>query len=1214
MKLFILIVEVSKQVLQDMKLFILILAGFTVSSVFGLGFKNGDREAVLETARLRAIVRDGRIIHLENRKTGKIYADRRLNEKSMTAGLGYMFGKEKELSKLHFPWGEPRMMQHVEIRKTQLYRYPDDKSHYSAKKIGDRVIVSWKGLTDGKNFFAKDELTITFQEDSSGALVYQGKGSSPEKGVFAVQIPLENIVRESTFLLPTFGGLEYKGKGRAALMMFHSSIMFYEAPVMICTVGSDSLSMWSEDARFRTFFAFFTRNKKSCSFALEFLNLIPYEQHNHSLSNPVKLDVFEDSDWIAAARPYRNWYHKTFAKEIAQRDSGWAEEISVISDTTTGNKKVLEKVASMMPPNRVLFHVWQARRDGFTANVPDYTPKADYPKQVALYHSYGFKVMCYVCALCVTYGKELWNRDDLGNIVLPRRTSVTSYNASHSAFDENLVGNIVKSEKGKDPFGALKKGQLIYTDPLAPGWRKYYSDTIHKFNRLTGTDANYQDTLGVADDVGNGIIDGLSGAEGNAALARVLQKKVGVPMAAEFGPAPIAFAIKWPLNYAQVWGSDSFRKSRFHRHRPLTAFLFGYRQWVPTIVAANDTKKHLIASVADAISGMGMFQASANMQNKEGFDGHLVLRSQIYAQNGLKPYYPEKKYPVNVKAMYKGMNDGIFQYWDDGKLQMLLSPDGKPLYGRADGVTEIKRSDLVYPNWPVWDENGIYSLDPDQSYALFPVGTSARPELRIAPLEQGTTLRFFYETEDFTYLEINKNRKSKKTESSVIVTVPERFTQVICNDVYSVVKPGKQLFRGKLPLRLVFSNGKTTSPSTIRKINMAAGLPIGDPEPLNAGRKIAGKTLYSINYFNAKSVDYMAEVKEKNAALELYFQNFQKKYGNGSSVELLINGKRQAFFDCLQPNPKWKKGAKIPRMLFDTQLRKWTIPVGRYVGKKILVSLRVSDKNSTNADQQFVSMPAFVRNSAQVFKEEIVKVQPPPPKSAVYPRPSGKAIAVSMPGWNQKAVTASGDRTVFSYNPIASHGVLYGAEKIKIDPSKRYYLSADIKAENNNNSVIIGIVQYNAMGQEIHGVHINPVQNSLTRLSHPARRNSKRIQVMDASAWLPGNMVAFHASPDRKDLPNRMLAGPVEAIHKGGGDWTVDLKTPLKFDIAPDSYVRQHRPMGTHSYMYSGSAGKDWKPIGKEIKFWKGAVAFRCVIISRKPFQFKNMKLEIYQN
>ena len=143
--------------MKVLKISNLILFSLAIFSSFALEFKPGNREVTLETTRLRAVVRDGRIIHLENRKTGMIYADRKFNEKSITGGLGYMTGKEKELSKLHFPWGEPRLNQHVLVNGTDLYHYPNEKSVYTAKKNGSEVTVSWKGLTDGKQFFEKEE-------------------------------------------------------------------------------------------------------------------------------------------------------------------------------------------------------------------------------------------------------------------------------------------------------------------------------------------------------------------------------------------------------------------------------------------------------------------------------------------------------------------------------------------------------------------------------------------------------------------------------------------------------------------------------------------------------------------------------------------------------------------------------------------------------------------------------------------------------------------------------------------------------------------------------------------------------------------------------------------------------------------------------------------------------------------------------------------------
>ena len=948
------------------------------TGVFALDFSQNDREFVLKTKRLEAVVRDARIIQLRSRKTGQLFADRALAEPSVTAGLGCMTGKEKELSTLHFPWGEPGMNQQIQLKGTDLYHQADGRSAVTVSRGENEVVVAWAGLTDGAQFFPAEKITLTFGEDTKGTLTFQAAGEAVCGGVFGVQIPLENISADGTFLLPSFGGLEYSGKGPRALMTFQHTTLFYEAPVMVYTCGNSSLGLWSEDGAFNPFHAFFARGLKSCSFALEFQNLIPYEPLKTANPPVLKLDVFDDSDWIEAARPYRDWYHKAFAAELAKRDSiEWANRISVIVDSGSQHPTVLAGIKEKMPAERVLFHVWQARKEGFTANIPDYTPKEDYPGSVENLHKHGFKVMCYVCSLCAVYKSPAWERDNVGDFFLTRKNSITAYNTGEAAFDANLEGNLTAA-RGKDPFASLKPGAFLYGDPLSKGWREYFISKIREFNAKCGTDASYQDTLGCVGDVGNGVVDGSFAGQGNAQFTReLLDGLPGTPMGSEFGPAPIGFGVKWPVNYAQVWGGHPFRESRIHRHRPLTPFLFGYRTWIPTVNAGDDFHRHLTAACSDALSGMGMFEASETLQLEHGFDGHLVLRSKIFADNGLVPHYPEKRYPANIRAMYRGKDGGVFRYYDDGILQMMLSPSGKPLYGRMNGASKVSAPGLTLPGWPARDEKSLYGLNPKNSYALFPV-TSEKSDGMLGQLPDSAYVRFYYETPDFAYLEL-----SGTGTVSVTLNCPPHLQQLTVND-----RPHSgSTVSGELPLRIVLSNGKGTTPDTVRKINLASGLEDGSGEELpKLKRGLGDQTLYHVSYYNAKSIDCMLPVKDTVDAVEILFQNTQNQYGNGSVLSLLINGREVYSFDCKPAAPKGQQA------VFDTKLRRLRVPLGKFAGQSVLVTLRVDNKNENNADMQWSTLPRLVQDQAQ--KQTVEEPDPaklsaarPPPKPVLPKRP-----------------------------------------------------------------------------------------------------------------------------------------------------------------------------------------------------------------------------------
>ena len=614
---------------------------FAVSSLQAFEFQQKGRVFVVSGKRVELTVSDGAVEGIRNKTNGFVLTEKS-GVKMNIAGLGNMTGNAKEMSKLHFPWGEPTIKQHRKRSKTTVYGQPGKNSKIIVKKTGNSAAVTWQGLYFGGKFSPQDSLTLSFREDAEGALEVKRSGRG-RAGIFGITVPVNNLPKDGKLFLPTFGGLEYAARSaQEELIGLQNTTLFFEAPLMICTKSENAFGMWMEDKTFRPYFGFVERSPKGSAFTLESQNIMPYDNLTAIDPPAVKFDIFADAGWIAAARPYRNWYHKAFAEEIAVRDAkSWADNIYVIADggnSAPGYKNLLKA----FKPENVLVQIWQARKLGFTQGIPDYTPRGHYPDVVKSLHKAGFKVMCYVCPLCAVYQCDAWKRDNVGSFFLTRKNSITNYHGNKNAFDENLAGTI-RAAKGKDQFGHLKPGAFLYGDPLSKGWRDYFCRVIKHMNDTCGTDANYQDTLGCTADTGNGYIDGYSGAQGNWLFTRDLQKKVGVPMAAEFGPEAIAMGIRWPLNNAHGWGGPAFRAYRMHHQIPLTAFIFGYRTWVPSIRLYTDDLTSVVLSVSDACSGFGMISTGSNVNNRTGFFGQMVLRARLFADRQLKPYYPAKK-------------------------------------------------------------------------------------------------------------------------------------------------------------------------------------------------------------------------------------------------------------------------------------------------------------------------------------------------------------------------------------------------------------------------------------------------------------------------------------------------------------------------------------------------------------------------------------------
>ncbi|MBQ9337764.1 MAG: hypothetical protein IJS14_10770 [Lentisphaeria bacterium] len=1156
----------------------------------GFEAKQQEKSIIVSGKRIELTVKDARITAVRNLENGAVLT----SDKSISmhaAGLGNMTGQAKELSRVHFPWGEPNIRQNRQRTKTPIYGHAGEKTKMSVKQSKDSLTVTWKGLYFGKEFAADDSITLEFSEDENGALVLKRSGKGRE-GVFGVSVPVDRLAPDGKLFLPTFGGVEYAATSkdnRQELIGLQDTTLFFEAPLMIYVRDRNAFGMWVEDAKFRPYFGLIERSPAGSAFTLEGLNVIPYEKLTSAEPPPVKLDVFKDSGWIAAARPFRNWYHKAFAKEIAIRDdkNSWADKIMVIADG--GNSAPgYERLPKIFDPETVLVQVWQARKLGFTTGIPDYTPRGHYPDVVKSVHKAGMKVMCYVCSLCAVYKCAAWEKDHVGDFFLTRKNSVSNYRGKKSAFDENLVGT-QREAKGNDQFGHLKPGAFLYGDPLSRGWHEYFGNKIKEMNDLCGTDANYQDTLGCASDNGNGFVDGRAGSEGNIEFARHLQKVPGVPMAAEFGPAPIAFAIRWPLNNSRGWGKKTFRDYRTFHQVPLTPFLFGYRSWVPSIRLTDDEVRHCILSVSDSVSGFGMIPTGINPEAKKGFTGQMLTRAKLFSSRMLRPYYPEKIYPENIRSMYQDKDGKLYKYYNDGKLQKMIGPDGKAIYARLHGAAELNDPELFLPDHPIWDKDGIYALNPKSYYALVPRENTKQTSVHTGKLPDGVYVKSYYELPNYAYLELGSTEKDRTLNAEFMVD--SRFSSMILNGREQPCSGGQVRISGKLPLKAVFFDGKEMKPDRMLYVNALSGMLEGKPARLPTPRKIAGQTMYLIPTTKKRVVNMIVKVPSADSAIRLSLINQQKRFGDGAVVELSINGEKIHSFDCAKWDGKGRKDENS--YIFDNRFRTWTVPVGQYAGQFIFVTAAVDWKQGNNADLQFISVPELVSDPGQKFSEKFSETI-----DLKKVRPKGEPVSVMEPAWKTPGKKGKGAVLCDKFLPL--------------DASKTYFLSGEFKSASGKPvRVHFGMAEWDAKGQ-IQGVHVNGVPESETMLNHEAKAGDKYIFVFDASKWSAKGMVALGGVKDGSDLPNRNLIGPITKVELMGGDYKVTLKSPLKKDIPSETPARCHIPRETFEYVAVFTAKDEFVKAAGRVPVLPKANRGKVIIISPEPLEFRDIKLEAF--
>ena len=146
--------------MNNRKLLFLAAAVFAVFSLQAFSFQQKGKNFIVSGKRVELTVSDGTITSVRNRQNGVLLTAPGGVEMNV-AGLGNMTGNGKEMSALHFPWGEPTIKQHRKRKKTTVYGLPGKQSKIIVKKNSDSAVVTWQGLYFDNKFSKEDSITFS---------------------------------------------------------------------------------------------------------------------------------------------------------------------------------------------------------------------------------------------------------------------------------------------------------------------------------------------------------------------------------------------------------------------------------------------------------------------------------------------------------------------------------------------------------------------------------------------------------------------------------------------------------------------------------------------------------------------------------------------------------------------------------------------------------------------------------------------------------------------------------------------------------------------------------------------------------------------------------------------------------------------------------------------------------------------------------------------
>ncbi len=910
----------------------------------------------VDTGAIRVVIADGALVEVTNLRTGEAHAAGMSPPDTIPRGMGRLPGHADQVAQLHRPLSKLRPApRNVPTSVLSCYRAPTKTSRTEFHGDESSGTMTWTGLSDGTRTFPDDSITVTVRADGGSGTVSIGAScKSVDRGVFGIQVPLANLHGDHRLIVPSFGGMSYDRATIDGVLVLGGGAPYFEAPVIAAEGRNGSLCMWWEDQGFTSATCFLSRTDGKFSIGLEALNPLPCDGKLQASIPTMRLAV-SDGGWSAAMAPYRDWYVGTFAAEIRRREAAaWGSSIRVIVDQFDGSERGLRELASTIDPGSVMIHDWEPRAARFDTDLPDWTPRPGYAEQVLRCRAVGFRTMGYVNTYCVNAGSPVLKRDGIAAFALPRR-----------------LPGYQQPDAAPASWEGVEAGRLVYLDSLPQRWRDYHVDAMVEWNRRTRTDANYEDVGSTAGDYGNGVIEGLTGAQGGAAMFRqLLERNAGVPMASEHCADHMAFAVKWPMRYPQKWGDEATRLSWMTDLRPVTAFIHGpgSRAWVPTLNAETESARVLVAACADSLGGLAQLPARVGeLRARAGVLGHLGERAALFSGMQLEPDFSISKAGDPVTCRYRDPKGGIYEYLGKRNLQQLSGPDGKPVYQRITGVARF-RSDLRIALWPAHNEGGWFGLDPEAWYCL---GTTSGPSTAITvdALSDGTIISRYVESRDAISLELRAQGDARtatirlhSTRPIVAATLDDSVVTVPPADGsttdYQVALPARFVFATAVPQVASGGNALNGDPDG-RYVGTRSGICRGIPFVVSRRsitevpgiREPQLSILFSGGSDSEILMDFLALVPDAATSVVVQVRSPEAKAGNGARVRVLLNG-REAHGSDLLP----QSGGHCET---------WRIPLGRYAGSPVLLTLACDGKGDDNCDEVWWTRPVAITDISQ---------------------------------------------------------------------------------------------------------------------------------------------------------------------------------------------------------------------------------------------------------
>ncbi len=573
--------------------------------------------------------------------------------------------------------------------------------------------------------------------ESEHEVVLRHELTSRKKGVWGLEWFVGEIPLEMNIIVPAVSGMKLTKDSPGRAWKFDYPITWTNS--LIIVEGSEGgFYVWAEDTK--SHFKRVSIERSNTGWRLGFMVMpqAPFDRQNSTPSLPWRIGTYT-GDWRVPARRYRDWTVRHMRPvPVEKQTPAWVKDTRVCvimgQDLDT-----LEILAKRVDPSQTLIYIPSWRAAGYDRNYPEYDRYAPNVRPfIERAHELGFRIMLHV---------NYFGVDPL-NPVYPQ-------------FAPYQVRN---------PFGDHKKEwwlweradpviKFAYINPAYKPWRDLFIARMVALCEDLQVDALHLDqTLAIYNDH-NGLIDGMTMAEGALALHRELRE--ALPQVALSGEGLNEITMRYEA-FAQrhAWGlshhDSTYHLARLRMAHPIASYLmrpftilYGY------LGCAAPSTPEMYSAWDEAYRNWGIIPTlkpvRAELQTPRGFTRQFLEEARFFTRERVDPAL-DGPWPAGVAFPYRtaggkpvyDMRDGRLMYGDTTVSRTLFGVSSVALPGTIEG-------------WRGFNETALIGLEPTRWYPYFdePRDSSV---LHVASLPEGFTVGAVAETPELAFVQTRPAR------------------------------------------------------------------------------------------------------------------------------------------------------------------------------------------------------------------------------------------------------------------------------------------------------------------------------------------------------------------------------------------------------------------------------------------------------------------------